>query len=126
MKISESFKDVFDRFTIYRSSKLGSTLIAILINLYKKNKIKTGLIFKILNKFDEYIYFLLKKKIYNHARLRGFLDVYRNVENIWFFSIDCFKFFMDIRNFSSLYWRIDAFCEHCDVLLVESEKKASI
>ena len=50
MTKKETFQSIFDRYTFYRSSKLGLSLIKILINLYRKNKIRTYFIFFILNK----------------------------------------------------------------------------
>jgi hypothetical protein len=62
---NETYTDVFDRYTLYRSSKIGISLIQILLYLYRKNKIKTYLIFKILNKV--FVYSLVR---------RGTLKVY--------------------------------------------------
>jgi len=122
MKKQNSFKTIFDRYTIYRSSRIGVTLIEILINLYKRNKIRTILIFKILNKFDEYIYFLLKKKVSNLAKIKGSLEEYRRIDELWYFTTYKLKFSMDIDPNRTGSWRIDAFCAKCDIMLIDSKK----
>nr|BAS02011.1 transcription initiation factor IIA gamma chain [Amorphochlora amoebiformis] len=122
MKKNKNPERVFDRYTIYRTTNVGLELIKILINLYKKHKIKTYNIFKILNKFDEYIHFLIKKRINSSIRISGFLEEYKHIDDIWIFSIENLKFLMDLNKNVFATWRIEIFCDKCDILLIESKK----
>ncbi|AIB09574.1 transcription initiation factor IIA gamma chain (nucleomorph) [Lotharella oceanica] len=128
IKKKETFQSIFDRYTFYRSSKIGLALIKILLNLYRKNKIRTYFIFFILNKFDEvsiffkkYIHLLLKKKITSTANFRGMREEYKNIEDIWYFFIENLSFFMDLKRRINSNWEIRASCSGCYVMLLEKK-----
>merc|ERR1711912_38177 len=121
MKKKETFQSIFDRYTFYRSSKIGLSLIKILIKLYRKNKIRTHFIFFILNKFDEYIHLLLKKKITSTANFRGMREEYKNIEDIWYFFIENLSFFMDLKRRINSKWEVRASCSGCYVMLLEKK-----
>ncbi|ABA27167.1 TFIIA subunit gamma (nucleomorph) [Bigelowiella natans] len=122
MKKAYSFKSVFDYFTIYRSSKIGISLISVLIELYKKRKIRTALIFRILNMYDQYINFLLKKKVCNTAKIKGVVEEYSNIDKIWYLTSLDFKFKTGLtiqRKKVRYLSHINISREKCYVMLIE-------
>nr|BAS01549.1 TFIIA subunit gamma [Lotharella vacuolata] len=134
MKKKETFQSIFDRYTFYRSSKLGLSLIKILLKLYRKNKIRTYFIFFILNKviyyfyslmrfifFLKYMHLLLKKKITSIANFRGVREEYKNIEDIWYFFIENLFFFMDLKRRLNSKWEVRASCSGCYVMLLEKK-----
>jgi transcription initiation factor TFIIA small subunit len=70
---------------IYRGSKLGDCLVEALQKLIDEDKITGDLAQKVLDTFDQSMLHLLEKQVTAKGTLKGKLDVYRYLDNIWTF-----------------------------------------
>eukprot|EP00890_Picochlorum_soloecismus_P001258 jgi/Picsp_1/2132/NSC_05597-R1_transcription initiation factor iia gamma chain len=70
---------------IYRGSKLGDCLVEALQRLIDENKITGDLAQKVLDTFDQSMLQILEKQVTAKGTLKGKLDVYRYLDNIWTF-----------------------------------------
>jgi transcription initiation factor TFIIA small subunit len=73
--------------TLYRGTKLGDSLVEALDVLVEDGKISTNLAVEVLTKFDEAMLRALQRDVNAKASLKGKLDVYRYIDNVWTFIL---------------------------------------
>ncbi|VDL16342.1 unnamed protein product [Hymenolepis diminuta] len=68
---------------LYRGTTIGSTLQESLDEMLDHNLIKNPLAMKVMKKFDQCICNALSTQVKNRLNLQGYLNAYRNCDNVW-------------------------------------------
>jgi transcription initiation factor TFIIA small subunit len=72
---------------IYRGCHLGDALVEALDVLVTEGKIDGPLAGRVMEAYDEVMAETLEKKVTGKGTLKGKLDVYRYIDNIWTFVV---------------------------------------
>ena len=73
--------------TLYRGTVLGDSLVEALDILVEDEKIPPHLAVEVLTKFDDAMRRALDREVNAKATLKGNLDVYRYIDNVWTFVL---------------------------------------
>lgn len=73
--------------TLYRGSVLGDSLVEALDTLVEDGKLTPYLAVEVLSKYDDAMRRVLEREVNSKASLKGKLDVYRYIDNVWTFIL---------------------------------------